>query len=40
MNITRFRPNIKREKIFINVRSHNTSIILDTFTVPTFDKEG
>ena len=36
----RFRPNIKRDKIFINVRAHAISIILNTFTVLTFDTEG
>ncbi len=40
MNVTSFRPNIKKDKIFINVKAHAISIILNTFTVLTFDKEG
>jgi len=36
----RFQPNIKRDRIFINVRTHAISIVLNTFTVLTFDKEG
>jgi len=35
-----FQPNIKRDKIFINVKPHAISITLNTFTVLTFDKEG
>lgn len=36
----RFQLSIKRDKIFINVRTHAISITLNTFTVLTFDKEG
>ncbi|HXG30953.1 MAG TPA: radical SAM protein [Thermodesulfobacteriota bacterium] len=36
----RFQPNIKRDRIFINVRTRAISIALNTFTVLTFDKEG
>ncbi len=35
-----FKLDIKRDKIFINVRTHAISITLNTFTVLTFDKEG
>ena len=37
---TRFRPNIETDNIFINVRAHTISIILNTFTVLKSDKEG
>jgi radical SAM superfamily enzyme YgiQ (UPF0313 family) len=34
------QPDIKRDKIFINIKAHAISITLNKFTVFTFDKEG